>query len=77
MQQPRFANARSVRNALERARLRQAARIVANPSQKLSRADLMRLEAEDILQSRVFDIDESQKTNSADPPPDADPSWSA
>jgi hypothetical protein len=77
MQQPRFANARSVRNALERARLRQAARIVANPSQKLSRADLMRLEAEDILQSRVFDTDESQKTNSAESPPDADPSWSA
>jgi probable Rubsico expression protein CbbX len=59
MHQPRFANARSVRNALERARLRQAARIVANPSQKLNRADLMRLEAEDILQSRVFDADEN------------------
>ena len=57
MRQPRFANARSVRNALERARLRQAARIVANPSRKLSRADLMRLEADDILQSRVFDND--------------------
>ena len=60
MKQPRFANGRSVRNALERARLRQAARIVANPSQKLSRADLMRLEAEDILQSRVFDADENE-----------------
>ena len=55
MRQPRFANARSVRNALERARLRQAARIVADPSRKLGRADLMRIEAEDILQSRVFD----------------------
>ena len=54
MHQPRFANARSVRNALERARLRQASRIVSNPSKKLGRADLMRLEAEDILQSRVF-----------------------
>jgi len=58
MQQPRFANARSVRNALERARLRQAARIVANPGHKLSRTDLMRLEPEDILQSRVFDPDD-------------------
>jgi probable Rubsico expression protein CbbX len=65
MQQPRFANARSVRNALERARLRQAARIVANPNRKLSRDDLMRLESEDILQSRVFDVDEATKTNSA------------
>ncbi|HWG74411.1 MAG TPA: CbbX protein [Acidimicrobiales bacterium] len=58
MRQPRFANARSVRNALERARLRQAARIVGDPGRKLGRADLMRIEAEDILQSRVFDDDE-------------------
>ncbi len=59
MQQPRFANARSVRNALERARLRQAARIVANPDRKLSKADLMRLDPEDILQSRVFDVEDA------------------
>jgi probable Rubsico expression protein CbbX len=59
MQQPRFANARSVRNALERARLRQAARLVANPNRKLSRTDLMRLEPEDILQSRVFGDDDA------------------
>ncbi len=71
MQQPRFANARSVRNALERARLRQAARIVANPNRKLGKADLMRLEAEDILQSRVFDVDETVKTEAAA----AEPNW--
>ena len=65
MQQPRFANARSVRNALERARLRQAARIVANPTQKLSRADLMRIEADDILQSRVFDDTEDERADAA------------
>jgi probable Rubsico expression protein CbbX len=52
--QPRFANARSVRNALERARLRQAGRLVAGTSQHLSRSDLVRIEAEDILRSRVF-----------------------
>ena len=57
MRQPRFANARSVRNALERARLRQASRIVSNPGRKLSKADLMRIEADDILQSRVFTDD--------------------
>jgi probable Rubsico expression protein CbbX len=53
MTQPRFANARSVRNALERARLRQATRIISSGG-TLSRADLVRLEAEDILKSRVF-----------------------
>ncbi|MGQ0521430.1 MAG: CbbX protein [Actinomycetota bacterium] len=53
MTQPRFANARSVRNALERARLRQATRIISAGG-TLGRADLVRLEAEDILKSRVF-----------------------
>lgn len=48
-----FANARSVRNALDRARLRQANRLFASSS-KLSKTDLMTLEAEDILASRVF-----------------------
>jgi len=53
--QPRFANARSVRNALERARLRQADRLMASGSTRLTKADLMRIEASDILKSRVFD----------------------
>ncbi|MEO5680136.1 MAG: CbbX protein, partial [Acidimicrobiales bacterium] len=66
MHQPRFANARSVRNALERARLRQAARIVAEAGKKLTKADLMRIEADDILQSRVFDGDESAKSAQGD-----------
>ncbi|MGC1952642.1 MAG: CbbX protein [Gammaproteobacteria bacterium] len=48
-----FANARSVRNALDRARLRQANRLFA-ASRKLGRVDLMTIEAEDILASRVF-----------------------
>ncbi len=48
-----FANARSIRNALDRARLRQANRLFAS-SGKLSRIDLMTIEAEDILASRVF-----------------------
>lgn len=49
-----FANARSVRNALDRARLRQANRLFASNSKTLSKADLMTIEAEDILASRVF-----------------------
>jgi probable Rubsico expression protein CbbX len=53
MQQPRFSNARSVRNALDRARLRQANRILAKGG-KISKADLMTIEAEDVLASRVF-----------------------
>jgi hypothetical protein len=53
MAQPRFANARSVRNALERARLRHANRLVA-ASGALGKDDLMRLEPADFLASRVF-----------------------
>jgi len=49
-----FANARSVRNALDRARLRQANRLFANASKSLKKTDLMTIEAEDILASRVF-----------------------
>jgi probable Rubsico expression protein CbbX len=52
--QPRFANARSVRNALERARLRHASRLLAQPPAALTKDDLMRLEPEDFLASRVF-----------------------
>ncbi len=65
MKQPRFANGRSVRNALERARLRQATRIVRENSKTLSRTDLMRIEAEDILASRVFD-DESDEAETGE-----------
>lgn len=53
MRQPRFSNARSVRNALDRFRLRQANRLFAKGG-KVSKADLMTIEAEDILASRVF-----------------------
>ncbi len=49
--QPRFANARSVRNELEGARLRHAHRLAADPERTLSRDDLMRLEPSDILLS--------------------------
>jgi probable Rubsico expression protein CbbX len=49
-----FANARSIRNALDRARLRQANRLFGNRKKSLSKTDLMMLEAEDIRASRVF-----------------------
>jgi probable Rubsico expression protein CbbX len=53
MQMSRFSNARSVRNAIDRARLRQANRLVAKGG-RISKMDLMSIEAEDILASRVF-----------------------
>ena len=49
MKQPGFANARTVRNALEGARLRHASRIAADPGQQRTKDDLMRLEPPDIL----------------------------
>jgi probable Rubsico expression protein CbbX len=56
--QPHFANARSIRNALDRARLRQAARLFAaatgNPPALPSRDALMTIAAQDIRASRVF-----------------------
>jgi len=53
MRQPHFANARSVRNALDRIKLRQASRLIEQGGQ-VSREELARLDAGDILQSRVF-----------------------
>jgi probable Rubsico expression protein CbbX len=52
MAQPHFANARSIRNALDRARLRQASRLFSLAS--VSRDELMTIEAADLLASRVF-----------------------
>ena len=54
MKSEHFANARSVRNALDRARLRQANRLFSGAKKSLSKTDLITLEAEDILASRVF-----------------------
>ncbi|HJY36350.1 MAG TPA: hypothetical protein VJ299_02735, partial [Steroidobacteraceae bacterium] len=49
-----FANARSIRNALDRARLRQATRLLAQRAKSLSARELMTIEAQDIRASRVF-----------------------
>ena len=53
--QPLFANARSIRNALDRARLRQANRMFAGP-QPVAAEALSIIDAPDILASRVFDV---------------------
>jgi hypothetical protein len=52
--QPLFSNARSIRNALDRMRLRQANRLVADLDRVLTADDVMSLEASDVLASRVF-----------------------
>ena len=52
--QPLFSNARSIRNALDRARLRQANRLVADLDAPLNAETIMTLEPEDILASRIF-----------------------
>ena len=54
MQQPRFSNARSIRNGIDRARLRQANRLFAGRGELLDRAALETITAEDIRVSRVF-----------------------
>ncbi len=54
MRQPHFANARSVRNALDRIKLRQANRLIAKGGM-VSREDLARIDAVDVRGSRVFE----------------------
>jgi probable Rubsico expression protein CbbX len=54
MQLPFFANARSIRNAIDRARMRQANRLFNRMGSALTKRDLMTIEAEDITASRVF-----------------------
>ncbi|HEY1891407.1 MAG TPA: CbbX protein [Steroidobacteraceae bacterium] len=52
--QPHFANARSIRNALDRARLRQASRLFERKGGAISRQELETIEEPDIRASRVF-----------------------
>jgi probable Rubsico expression protein CbbX len=54
--QPRFAHGRSVRNAVDRARLRHASRLF-EADRPLARDELITIEAEDILKSSVFGRD--------------------
>ena len=53
VEKPRFANARSIRNAIDRARLRQANRLYET-GKKPGRQELLTIEADDILKSSVF-----------------------
>jgi len=67
-EQPNFANARSMRNGLDRARLRQANRLVESRggvgATLLTRDQLMTIEEADIRASRVFDQGETVEISS-------------
>ena len=53
-ERPHFANARSIRNALDRARLRQASRLFAARGTEITSTALMTIDAEDVRASRIF-----------------------
>jgi probable Rubsico expression protein CbbX len=54
MKEPLFANARSIKNALDRARMRQANRLFRTSEAQLTKANLTTILAEDIRGSRLF-----------------------
>jgi probable Rubsico expression protein CbbX len=60
--QAHFANARSVRNALDRARLRQASRLFADREREFTAEDLTTIASSDIRASRVFGSAPAAKT---------------
>ncbi len=64
VERPRFAHGRSIRNAIDRARMRQAMRLFDSEAQ-LTKEDLMTIEAEDIRQSSVFTDTEEEEPDSA------------
>jgi probable Rubsico expression protein CbbX len=68
--QPRFANGRSIRNAVERARMRQAMRLF-EADRPLDRQELITIEADDIRQSSVFEDDKIPEYD-ADAEPEVD-----
>jgi probable Rubsico expression protein CbbX len=57
--QPLFSNARSIRNALDRIRLRQANRLVSRLDRVLTSSEVTAIEAADVLASRVFNKPEA------------------
>jgi len=70
VQRPRFAHGRSIRNAIERARLRQATRLFG-AHRKLTKRDLVTIEPDDILQSSVFDDTNEAPEPHGSPRPEA------
>jgi hypothetical protein len=69
LERPRFAYGRSIRNAIDRARMRQAGRLYEDRD-NLSKEDLMTIKAEDILASSLFGDEEGESPD--DEQPDSD-----
>jgi hypothetical protein len=65
LERPRFAHGRSIRNAIERARMRQATRLF-DSNGKLTKRDLVTIEPDDILQSSVFSDTEEEEPDDAE-----------
>jgi probable Rubsico expression protein CbbX len=65
VRRPRFAHGRSIRNAIDRARMRQASRLY-DRRDALGRTDLVAIEAEDILASSVFADDDGDLSGDGD-----------
>ena len=59
VRRPRFAHGRSIRNAIERARMRQASRLY-DRREALDRSDLVTIDAADILASSVFSDEDGE-----------------
>jgi len=65
IKQPHFANARSVRNALDRCRLRQASRLFVDPQREFTAAELSTIAEADVRASRVFHSGPEPSTESS------------
>ena len=62
VERPRFAYGRSIRNAIDRARMRQAGRLY-DRRDELTREDLVTIEAEDILASSLFGDEDGESSD--------------
>jgi probable Rubsico expression protein CbbX len=67
VQRPRFAHGRSVRNSIDRARLRQANRLFGSGEGVLSREELMTISPDDILKSSLFAEDREPEDEAPTP----------
>ena len=65
VERPRFAHGRSIRNAIDRARLRQASRLYGKDGE-ITREELVAIEPEDILASSLFDQDDDDGPEASD-----------
>jgi selenocysteine lyase/cysteine desulfurase len=66
---PHFANARSVRNALDRIRMRQALRLFEQRGTSVTTDDLMLIREPEVRASRLFDTDAEDTGAASDPDP--------